>query len=64
MKIYSKAVLCKDLKPGDLFSTAHQAYWDLMDTTQAIGEKIYIRTNVPCPQDQAEHEIQRITIHL
>jgi len=35
------------LRPGDLFSTAPQDYWDQINAIGSIGEKCYIRTNAP-----------------
>lgn len=41
----------RELRPGDLFSTAGPEVWDHVDARRSIGEKIYIRTNAP--EDQA-----------
>lgn len=64
MRIIATKVTAKDLKPGDLFSNVDQHYWDLAVALNAavIGERVYIRTNAPCPEDQAEDEIYRIEI--
>ena len=61
MKITATQIKAKELKPGDLFSTAGQEYWDKM-SFGSLGEKVYIRTNTPTPIDQAEDEIYLITI--
>ena len=47
MKIKATPIKGKDLKPGDLFSTAGPLYWDDVKDTYAIGEKVYIRTETP-----------------
>jgi hypothetical protein len=61
MKILAEDITAKELLPGDLFSTATQFYWDHR-MIGSIGEKVYIRTDVPCPEDQLDVEICRITI--
>lgn len=62
MQVLTEKVKAKDLKAGDLFSTAGQEHWGLIDTLTAVGERVYIRTNTPCPTTQAEDEIYRITV--
>ena len=62
MKFLATPVKASELKPGDLFSNAPQAYWDKVADHGSVGEKVYIRTAEPCPQDQADDVIQRITI--
>ena len=62
MKIKATKIKGKDLKAGDLFSTADQLYWDNIESKMSIGEKVYIRTNTPCPKDQANEEIFKIVI--
>jgi len=61
MKIHAEPVRGADLQPGDLFSTAGPMNWHLRDRA-AIGEKVYIRTEAPCPMDQADNHVYRITI--
>lgn len=61
MKILAKPVKGKDLKPGDLFSTANQLYWDNRNP-ESIGEKVFIRTDTPLTPEQAQEEICRIEI--
>jgi len=65
MKVQVEEVKAGDLEPGDLFSTAGRAYWDKRDGWPLgyIGEKVYIRTNVPCPEDQADQKIYKVTVH-
>ena len=29
---------------------------------QSLGEKVYIRTDLPCPADQRQEKIYRITV--
>lgn len=52
----------KDLKPGDLFSSTGELYWGDMNLARklAIGEKVYIRTDVSLPDDQLEENIYKI----
>ena len=65
MKIKVHKIKCKDLNAGDLFSTADQVYWEAINNNQykSIGEKVYIRTIQPCPENQAEDDIYRITVY-
>lgn len=61
MKIIATLVKGKDLKSGELFSTANQFYWDNRDPL-SIGEKVYIKTDTPLSPTQQEEEIYRISI--
>lgn len=61
MKIIAKACKARDLKPGDLFSIAPQEHWD-NKRDYVIGEKVYIRTEWPCPEEQADDDIFLIQI--
>jgi hypothetical protein len=49
LKIVATECTGKDLQPGDLFSTSGQDYWDnyIWSHPGAIGERVYIRTEVP-----------------
>ena len=62
MKITVEAITCDALQPGDLFSTAGDAYWNGGRDRLAVGERVYIRTEAPCPADQASDPIFRITV--
>ena len=62
MKILATPVRAMDLRPGDLFSTADQAYWDGIAAHRSIGERVYIRTEEPCPEDQAGDVVQLIQV--
>jgi hypothetical protein len=48
MKIKATPIQGKDLKSGDLFSTAGPFYWNSFQSRNSIGEKVYIRTETPC----------------
>ncbi len=61
MKIKAIKVKCKDLKAGDLFSTAGPEYWDNFNPL-SIGEKVYIYTGNPGPKEEEEDDIYRIEI--
>ena len=54
----------KELLPGDVFSTRGESYWSDAMWLGSLGEKAYIRTNVPCPPDQREVPIYRLRIDL
>lgn len=51
MTIIATAIKGRDLKPGDLFSIADQAYWSSFRDRSAVGEKVYIRTESPASAD-------------
>lgn len=62
-KVTCEAVAGKDLKPGDLFSTAGPQYWDRFDEAMGVGERVYIRTNnPPHAADDCEKVVYRLTI--
>ena len=61
MKITAEPVAGKELIPGELFSTAGQFYWDHRNP-DAIGERVYIRTDAPLPRDQEDAVVHRITV--
>lgn len=60
-KIKTEKVKGKDLKAGDLFSCLDQKGWDEYMKI-GVGSKVFVRTNTPCPENQVEEEIYRITI--
>lgn len=62
MKITATKIKAKELSAGDLFSTARQEYWDNIGTNYSIGERVFIRTETKCPQDQEEVDVYKITI--
>lgn len=66
MIIKVETVTGKDLQPGDLFSTVNEEWWGSVNDRDMdpapVGEKVYIRTNAPCPKDQADDELVRLTI--
>ena len=62
MKIIATPCLGKDLKPGELFSTVGQAYWNTMENRKSIGEKVFVRTNNPCEKDDADYPLYRLEI--
>lgn len=65
MRIIAAPVKGTDLKPGDLFSTADQFYWD-NHVPPSIGEKVYIRTETPLPDQDPTRlaGLYRITIEV
>lgn len=64
MEIIATPIKAKDLQPGDLFSNVGALYWNQINTNLfgSIGEKVYLRTLEPCPDDQAEDDVYKITI--
>lgn len=62
VRILAEPCLGKDLKPGELFSVMPPSYWDQFDRMDGVGERVYIRTNTPCPIGQEYEPIYRITI--
>ncbi len=61
MKIIAHKVTCRDILPGELFSAADEFYWSHYDPS-SIGQQVYIRTDAPCPPEQADDVIYRIEI--
>lgn len=61
LKIKAIRIKGKDLKPGELFSTAGPLYWSRRDP-MAIGEKVYIRTDAPFGKDQEEQTVFKIEV--
>ena len=63
VKIKAEEILGRELKPGDLFSTVGSSHWNMAMEFGSIGERVYIRTNVPADRapDPGE-KIYRITI--
>lgn len=62
MKITAEPIKSKNLNAGDLFSTGDQLYWDNYRDNRSIGERVFIRTEEPCPNGQEEEDVFRITI--
>jgi hypothetical protein len=62
LKFKCEKVKGRDLKPGDLFSTVGDLYWNLGRDPETIGEKVYIRTEAPPEADDLDSEVYRITI--
>ena len=62
VSIKAEAMLGGELRPGDMFSTAGQEYWDRALEGPSIGEQVYIRTNSPTPPQEAKVPIFRIVI--
>jgi len=57
----AEEVETQDLMPGDLFSMGSILYWG--NTAEGVvGEKVYIRTNEPCPPYEAGKFVTRIVI--
>lgn len=63
MKVIATLVKAKDLKPGDLFHSKGPKYWEtLMPLQHSVGEVVFLRTETPCPIDQVDEEVYRITV--
>ncbi len=50
IRFITTPVKAEDVKPGQLFSSAGPEYWD-NPNPGSIGEKVYIRTDAPCPKN-------------
>ena len=62
-KVIAELIKGRELKPGDLFSTAGPNYWNLALDKGSIGERVYVRTNTPADMTlDADEDIYRITI--
>ena len=65
MKVVAVKCRGRELKPGDLFSTAGPEYWGCVAERRSIGEKVYIRTETPSSNAQdADSFVYRITIEF
>lgn len=69
IKMEARSVRGKDLKPGDLFSASPVSLWGDVNTPVPnkdgklpLAERVGIRTNVPCPEEQLESEVTLITV--
>ena len=63
VKITAVQVLGRDLRPGDLFSTVGQDYWDTACNKFSVGECVYVRTNTPTEMyKDGDEPIYRITL--
>ena len=60
MKFHVALVKAKDLRPGDLFSNAGADYWNGRRDKTAVAEKVYMRTECPCPVDQENDKVYRV----
>jgi hypothetical protein len=66
VSVTATLVRAADLKPGELFTTYGQIYWDMSMSmgASAIGERVYIRTNTPAGvAPDKDVEVYRITIN-
>ena len=55
MRMRCEKILGNELEPGDLFSTAGPDWWNHVDESGSIGEKVYIRTSAPGEQAPDGH---------
>jgi hypothetical protein len=63
VKITTEEMRAKDIKPGDLFTTAPQEYWDHVDKDlDAIAQTVYIRTGAPCPKSQEKVRVYKVIV--
>ena len=62
-RVTATPIIGRYLQPGDLFSTAAQAYWDTALSHGSVGERVYIRTNIAADQfHDADETVYRIVI--
>lgn len=62
MRIFAEETTGGELAPGELFSTAGPQYWDHAGEKGSLGERVYIRTEVPTPDTEAQAVVYRITV--
>jgi hypothetical protein len=63
VRIRATRIKAGELQPGDLFSTVGQDYWDgACGGKGAMGERVYIRTEDPCPPEQTDEPTYRVTV--
>lgn len=68
MRIVADSCVAHELKSGQLFSTADQEEFDvdlirIREGEPVVGIKVYIRTETPCPEDQAMDRVYRVRIY-
>lgn len=52
---------CEKVKPGQAFSADGPEYWD-RPNPGSIGEKVYLRTDAPCPPNDVGRAIYVIEV--
>lgn len=62
LKIKVTLVRASELRPGDLFSRAGPEYWQGPRPGDAIGERVYIRTEAPCRPEERDEPVYRIEV--
>jgi len=62
MKFKVETVKAKELQPGDLFTSYDEEYWEGVPRPGVVGEKVFIRTTEPCPEDQTDIKVCRIEV--
>jgi len=63
VKIKAELITARDLLPGELFSTAGPAYWDIAMDKGSVGECVYIRTRAHADLfPGANDTVYRITV--
>lgn len=61
--IKATPIVGRDLKPGDLFSTVGPEYWDNFPNVFSVGERVYIRTNMPAHlYNDADEQVYKIEV--
>lgn len=61
LRLRAEEIKASDLKPGDLFSIAPPGYWD-QAFTDTVGEKVFIRTEAECIEEERNLTVTRIII--
>ena len=63
MRVVAKKTTAKDLRPGDLFSTGGPDYWaEVASRPGVIGERVYVRTDQPCPAGEENEVVYRLVV--
>ena len=60
MLFHMTRVKASEMKTGDLFSMAGPEYWNGGRPADAVGERLFVRTEKICPLDQGDELIYRI----
>lgn len=66
MKFVAVQVPVEEILPGEMFSAAGSDYWDgaASGTRGSIGERVYLRTLAPVPEEDVGTFIYRITVKV
>ena len=63
IRFIATPIKAKDIQPWQSFSSAGPEYWD-KPNPGSVGEKVYIRTDAPCPKSDEDVTAFLITTNI